>query len=349
MRVEPPLLSAHQTLRGSLVGGAVGDALGLPAEGIGPRRIRRLWKGNWRMRLVFKRGMFSDDTEHTYAVTQALAEHPGDAVAFQRALAARLRWWFVALPAGVGMATAKACIRLWFGVSPAKSGVFSAGNGPAMRSAIIGTFFRQDPASRREFVRASARLTHTDPKAEAAAQAVASAAACAANSDDRQRFVASLADFTGEPEWTRAAALLREHLALGSNTLEFARVLGLEQGVTGYGFHTVPVALYAWLRHPGDFAAALTSALDCGGDTDTVGAIVGGIAGAGLGAGAIPREWRENIRDWPLSAAKLDAAADALGSGKAAPGLFWPARMLRNAVFLAIVLLHGLRRLLPPY
>jgi hypothetical protein len=29
--------------------------------------------------------------------------------------------------------------------------------------------------------------------------------------------------------------------------------------------------------------------------------------------------------------------------------LFWPALIVRNALFLALVLLHALRRLLPPY
>jgi len=32
-----------------------------------------------------------------------------------------------------------------------------------------------------------------------------------------------------------------------------------------------------------------------------------------------------------------------------AVGLFWPGVLVRNVVFLAIVLVHGLRRLLPPY
>jgi len=70
---------------------------------------------------------------------------------------------------------------------------------------------------------------------------------------------------------------------------EFANDLGLERGVTGYAYHSVPVALYAWLRHSDDFRAALTAVLDCGGDTDTVGAIVGALMGAQLGRGAIHR------------------------------------------------------------
>ncbi len=338
-----------ESLRGTLIGTAVGDALGLPAEGIGPARIRRLWNGDLRMRLIFGRGMLSDDTEHTFAVAQALAEHPDNAALFQRALANRLRWWFLALPAGVGLATAKACIKLWLGFPPSQSGVFSAGNGPAMRSALIGVFFREDAAKRTEFVRAATRITHTDPKAEAAAQAVAAAAACAASGENRDEFLGSLPSFSSEPEWGLTVELLREHLAASASAADLANALGLGRGVTGYAFHTVPVALFAWLRHPGDFAAALTSALDCGGDTDTVGAIVGGLAGAGLGANAIPAPWKSSIHDFPLSLQKIDGAAKALVERRACPSLFWPARFVRNMVFLLIVLAHGFRRLFPPY
>lgn len=86
--------------------GAVGDALGLPAENLSPRRIRRLWKGNWRMRFVLNRGMISDGTEHTLMVAQALLAHGREVTAFQRALARKFRWWFAGLPGGIGLATA---------------------------------------------------------------------------------------------------------------------------------------------------------------------------------------------------------------------------------------------------
>ncbi|TVS08433.1 MAG: hypothetical protein EA424_28605 [Planctomycetaceae bacterium] len=42
------------------------------------------------------------------------------------------------LPAGVGMATARACLKLWLGFPPKRSGVDSAGNGPAMGKAVLG-------------------------------------------------------------------------------------------------------------------------------------------------------------------------------------------------------------------
>lgn len=65
----------HAPILGCLLGTAVGDALGLPSEGMSRMRIARRWKG-LRHRLVFGRGMFSDDTEHTlmYPITRRRAE-----------------------------------------------------------------------------------------------------------------------------------------------------------------------------------------------------------------------------------------------------------------------------------
>ena len=82
--------------------------------------------------------MVSDDTEHTCLVAQALCAAPTDADRFARHLARGLRWWLLGLPAGIGSATLRATLKLWLGFPPARSGVFSAGNGPAMRSAILG-------------------------------------------------------------------------------------------------------------------------------------------------------------------------------------------------------------------
>jgi ADP-ribosylglycohydrolase len=148
-------------------------------ENLSPERIQRWWPGPLRMRFLFGRGMISDDTEHTLMVAQALLAHPDDPVAFQRALAWKLRWWFATLPAGMGLATAKACLRLWIGFPASNCAVSSAGSGPAMRSAILGAFFADNPDKRREFALASARLTHRSWQAETASLAIAEAVALA--------------------------------------------------------------------------------------------------------------------------------------------------------------------------
>ena len=215
-------LSVSDRILGVLLGSAVGDALGLPAEGLSPRRIARLWKGDWRMRLVFGRGMVSDDTEHTIMVAQSLLASPKSAEDFQRNFARKLRWWF----------------------------------------------------------------------------------------------------------------------------------LGLSRGVTGYAFHTVPIAIYTFLRHGNHFHEALVASLSCGGDTDTVAAIVGALVGANVGGEGIPSEWLDAISDWPNSVSFLRRLAGELARPRGAgcpASHFWPGAIPRNLFFLAVVIVHGFRRLLPPY
>jgi len=348
-------------LAGILLGTAVGDALGLPAEGLRPDRSRRLWPGPRRHRFLFGRGMLSDDTEHAFFVGQALLENPHDPKAFQRALAWRLRWWFLGLPAGIGKATLRACVKLCLGFPPSRSGVHSAGNGAAMRVALIGGYFHDDDEALDRFARTSTQLTHTDPRAATGALAVARLAAWAIGRDASQppeavdliRMLASLAP--DDAEWRDVTERLEAAFVAEMSVSAFADSLGLQKGVTGYVYHTVPVAVYAWLRHYGDFRATLEAVLDCGGDTDTVGAIAGALAGATSGGSNIPSDWIDRIWDWPRSVALLRKLVDRLAIQKAEGGplgsvsYFWPGVVPRNLLFLLVVLLHGFRRLLPPY
>ena len=298
----------------------------------------------------------SDDTEHTLFVAQALLAHPDDPLAFQRCLAWKLRWWLLGAPAGIGLATLKSILKLWVGVPPNRSGVWSAGNGPAMRSAIIGVYFSDDAGKRRAFVSASTRLTHTDPKAEIAALAVAEAAACAINENNTtEDCLAQLRDFSSDSEWRMICEKLQEARRAGKTVEQFADLLGLEKGVSGYSYHSVPVALYAWLCHDNDFREGLESALNCGGDTDTVGAIVGALLGAKNGRQNIPVDLIDGIREWPRSVAVLERVASRLAEQKNS-GMplgpihyCWPGLIFRNVLFLIVVLLHGFRRLVPPY
>lgn len=340
-----------------LLGTAVGDALGLPAEGVSRQRIHRLWRGVWRHRFLAGRGMISDDTEHTLMVTQALLAHPDDAAAFHRALGWKLRWWSASLPAGVGLATAKACLRLWIGFPPDRCAVASAGSGPAMRCAIIGAFFAHAPERRRAFVLASTRLTHRSWQAETAALAVAEVVALAVTAGTMPaaaNVFSILRGLIAEREWQDRLGQMESSLARGDSVGAFAESLGLGKGVSGYALHVVPVALYAWLRHGGEYRTAMVAALDCGGDTDTVGAILGALCGAAHGAEAIPAEWIDGIVDWPRSVGFMRGVAERLArqSQSVTPlgevRYFWPGLVLRNVVFLVVVLLHGFRRLLPP-
>jgi ADP-ribosylglycohydrolase len=343
-------------LAGALIGTAVGDSLGLPMEGIPAKRQNRLFPAPVRQRLIGGWGMISDDTEHTIMLAQALLESPQDPAMFQRSLARKLRWWLASLPAGVGFATARAILKLWLGAPPHRSGVYSAGNGPAMRRAVLGVYFAKDSHRRVEFVRASARITHSDPRAEVAALAIAETAAwMATRREDADAFLGTLQRLSEDQEWQTLMAQTRSSLATQESVSRFATKIGAAGGVSGYAYQTVPVAIYAALCHADDFELAMTQTLACGGDTDTVGAITGALVGARVGMDQIPQAWRAKIAEWPRSLSLLQRIANRLAEQhreKPSPGAvsyFWPAIPLRNLAFLIIVLTHGFRRLFPPY
>lgn len=351
-------------ISGSLLGTAVGDALGLPYENLRPGRLIRLLGPPDRYRLFFGRGFVSDDTEHSCIVAQSLIASGGDPDRFEREVAARLRWWLVRLPAGTGMATARAILKSWCGVPPSRSGVFSAGNGPAMRAPLIGAAI-DEPARIVALVERSSRITHTDPKATWAAIAVALAARHAREASvvDGAAYRASVDERLGADaaadELRRLLADVAASIAEGESTADFARRTYGERGISGYAYHTVPAAVHAWLAHPDDYAASVSAIISCGGDTDSTAAIVGGIVGARVGRAGIPTHLVDRLAEWPctvdwmttLAAATARSVTERVDGARPPRPPRTPAfrQVIRNVAFLLVVLFHGFRRLFPPY
>ena len=168
----------EKSLGGVLLGTAIGDAIGLPRENMSARRAERMFgRPPLKHRFLFGWGMTSDDTEHACMVGQSLRKSGGDPSRFAWAMGWQLRWWLLGLPSGTGLATLKSCIRLWLGWPAGRSGVYSAGNGPAMRSALLGVHAGENVDLLCKLVAASTRLTHSDPRAYEGVLVVALAAA----------------------------------------------------------------------------------------------------------------------------------------------------------------------------
>lgn len=349
-------------IKGILMGTAVGDSVGLPAEGIARRRNQKIFKGKWHQRLFFGYGMISDDTEHSIFVAQCLLACGDDEQIFLTRLAWCLKWWLVSLPAGVGLATLKSIIRLWLGVSPLKSGVYSAGNGVAMRSSIIGAYFADNMVKLDDFVTLSTRITHSDPRALIGARSIAHITAWIIREDLQQRpdideleiMLRLIED--KEVEWLNLVDQIIYSLKQGLSVIEFAELIGQKKGISGYIYHTVPMAIYAWYQHFDNFQDALESVFNCGGDTDTTGAITGALCGATLGKSAIPQPWQEKIFEFPRNIQLLEKIGDKLTENinnnyqkSIVVNYHWWWILPRNLLFLIIVLIHGFRRLLPPY
>jgi ADP-ribosylglycohydrolase len=338
-------------IEGLLIGQAVGDAIGLPREGLSPRRARRMFGSIPRHALFLGRGCLSDDTEHAFMTAQAILAARGDVKRFERSLAWRLRGWIAALPCGVGWATLRACLRLWIGLR----GVRSAGNGPLMRATVIGGTVAEREL-RIELVRVSTQLTHTDPLALEAAQAVASAmAATMAGVTDRWMLIEIASTALADSRWRPVLHRLERALRLDVAPHEWLADEGLARGVSGFVLHTLPAVLFAWLRSPTDYEGTLTTVLELGGDTDTVGAIAGALCGASAGASSIPTALRGGITDWPITTRHLVAVARRLARAANGehiapePMLARFAMPLRNLLVSMIVVAHIIRRLLPPY
>lgn len=354
-------MSQKESIKGCLLGCAVGDALGLAVEGLSKKRQKKLFPAISRYNFFFNKGMFSDDTEHLCITAQALTFSAGNQNLFTRCLKQKLILWLLGLPAGIGFATLRATIKLLIGFSAHKSGVFSAGNGPAMRSPIIGVCFGHDTEKLKSLVKISTRITHTDPKAENGALAAAYSAYLSSinykNPVNPRNFynnIKSLVD-NNDTEFLNLIKQVIESVEKGDTIEQFTSDIGLNKGVSGYIYHTIPVVLYCWLNNQNNFKQALLDIIHCGGDTDTTAAILGAIMGAGNGKEAIPEEWLTNIIEWPRSIKWIEGLADDLfevcnsSNGKKLPLLPFYGIMLRNFFFTCIVLFHGFRRMFPPY
>ncbi|MCW5634388.1 MAG: ADP-ribosylglycohydrolase family protein [Rubrivivax sp.] len=153
-------------------------------------------------------------------------------------------------------------------------------------------------------------------------------------------------------------ALLRAAVEEGLSVPGLAARLGCGNGVTGYALHTVPVALYAWMRHAGDLRAAVTAVVNCGGDTDSTAAITGGIVGAGLGPEGVPPNWLANLLEWPRGPAWMGRLAPQVAAAvhRRAPAppsaaarlreLAWlPWMFARNLAMLVVVVVVAFVRL----
>jgi ADP-ribosyl-[dinitrogen reductase] hydrolase len=349
-------------IKGLLLGTAVGDSVGLPAEGISRRRNKLLFRGKWHQGLIFDYGMISDDTEHTIFIAQCLIACGDSEEIFIKRLAWCLKLWLLSLPAGVGLATLKSIVKLWLRFSPLKSGVYSAGNGAAMRSSIIGAYFANNLPKLDVFVTLSTKITHSDPRALIGAKAIAYITAWIIREDlkecpdiDELEAILRLIE-DKETEWLNLTDQLIYSLKQGLSVSEFAELIGQKKGISGYVYKTVPMAIYAWYYHFDNFQDALEAVFNCGGDTDTTGAITGALCGVTGGESAIPRQWIEKIFDFPRNPQLLIKIADKLTENinnhyqKNIPVNYdWWWILPRNLLFLIVVLIHGFRRLLPPF
>ncbi|HEY9059379.1 MAG TPA: ADP-ribosylglycohydrolase family protein [Pseudobacteroides sp.] len=345
---------------GSIMGAAVGDSLGLLYEGLSAQHQKKLYKNIHCQKFFMGKSLISDDTEHTLMVAHALYHSSGDEVMFLKHLAKSLRKWIISMPLGVGFASLRACVKLLFGFSPKKSGVFSAGNGPAMRSALIGIIYGNDNDKMKSLVGISTRITHTDPKAEIGALTIAYAAFIASTqktvepSSFHEGLKKLLIDYESN-EFLKLIEDVVKSIYNGESSKEYVKRIGLEKGISGYIYHTVPVVIHSWLSYKGDFRRSIIEMIECGGDTDTTAAILGSILGGSVTAAGIPEDLQKNFYLFPYPTKYFEDIAQVLGNrSKRISEIqikepFWGLSLCRNLIFIPVIVFYVIRRMLPPY
>ncbi|MFB6098199.1 MAG: ADP-ribosylglycohydrolase family protein [Salinibacter sp.] len=297
---------------GTLLGTAVGDALGMPVEGLSHQNVRTYYKGIKEYRDDDQRGdleagQWTDDTQMTFAVVRALAQASGPAE-WPRAVAEQYR----ALPREGrgrrrwGSTTTAAIERLTDGSPPEEAArADRPTDGAAMRAAPLGLWWAATGADREEAfgtVRSILAVTHRHPAALAAGwgQVVAVRYMLETTVDafDRSAFWDALIDATTTAEARlegddRVSARLR---ALTDQLDAFPLDLRDACGNVGVRADEAwPFACAMVARRPHLLENTLLSGINVGGDADTTGAMMGALLGGLHGWNAFPAEWREGL------------------------------------------------------
>lgn len=283
--------------QGAMLGTMVGDALGMPAEGMSRQALKEQFGRLDSFREgPLPAGEFTDDTEMTVGLCEALVEAGEfDLQAVAHSLAHNFTPWRGYSPHVYGIMA-----RIRQGMNWDSPGTSSWGSGAATRVAPIGVLYADDPMVT-EHAAAQARITHTHANGIAGAIAQAAAVARVTASGLFESTVATdeLLEYLLGPVSDHSVAMVDalerirdlrrpespEHLS-GA----ISRVFPCDGSAVG----TVPAAIAAFLLSD-SFEEAVTAAVNCGGDTDTLGAMTGALAGAFYGAKAIPERLTKNL------------------------------------------------------
>jgi ADP-ribosylglycohydrolase len=322
-----PAPSRRAAFAGAILGLAVGDALGFPAEfrsraqilaAFGPAGLTgpvALHDPAWPdvPAILGKRhpaGTYSDDTQMTLAVGEALvAAGEGSLDELMGAMAGRFVAWKDApdndrAPGGTCLT---GCERLARGVPWREAGVAdSKGCGSAMRVAPIGLRYGRDRARLLEVARASSLLTHGHDAAVEGAAAAALLVALALEKRPPDEMHAELVRECAPRSGALAARLAQVPELLDAEPARALSKAGL--GEAWVAEEAVASALWCFWRSPEDYAATVLAAVNSDGDSDSIACIAGSVSGAFNGVDAIPRGWREGVEN----AAGLEDLAERL-------------------------------------
>ncbi len=278
---------------GSILGLALGDALGAPFEF---RRAHEIPDPLPAFELPWNDlppGSTTDDTAMARNLTRSLVARsefdPDD-------LTARHLAWFRSSPPDVGSLTRRVLRRAAAG-TPATEAAravweergpeVSAGNGSVMYCAPLGVAYANRPTELEDLGPALSALTHYDRRCGTAVVAVTQAVAAVIRGEPSRAAVTMALDIVQDRD--------------GGEELEFlVEAAGVSRPVDGpdQGFCLFAAGLGLQALVRGDrFEPALRRIVSIGGDTDTNAAVAGALLGAAVGAAALPRAWLARLSE----------------------------------------------------
>jgi len=308
----PTLIDRFQ---GSALGTFVGDAMGREVEGW-PWELIRARHGVLK---EIGEGVYTDDSEMMIGIMESLKKDPG----FDPALTAQ-RFLANFHPfRGYGPRIYGIMDRLRQGASWDQVGTDSWGNGGAMRIAPIGFFFHDDRKQLQEVALMCTRITHRHPQGVAGALAQALAVGMATqkgvNGEAIDQVVFLEAIVQGVEGIDKGVAhelgRIAEMKQGGDLEATIERIAAaFPRDVSAKG--AVPAAIASFVIND-NLPDTVLTAVNCGGDTDTIGAMAGALAGAYYGFSSIPSIWLEPLENGEKGRDYVAALAEGLARIKA--------------------------------
>ncbi|MCK6562928.1 ADP-ribosylglycohydrolase family protein [candidate division KSB1 bacterium] len=286
---------------GALMGLAVGDALGSPAEGKTPAEIAQRW-GRLTDFLV-DQPAGTDDTEYALFSARLLLRHGLSLSSEQVAQA----WRDEIISAaneykGAGFSEILTIKNLQRGLQPPFSGqhLHSWSDGLAMRAAPYGIAAAGDPELAADLAESDGHVSHAG-EGILGGRAVAAAVAAAMTAADCDEALGAALHVIPADSW--CGRNLREGIAIGRQSADVWQAIApLHETLVLQFYHwpdlapeAVGLAFGMLAAARGDFETAVLGSVNLGRDADTIAAIAGAIAGALHGCDRIPARWSARI------------------------------------------------------
>jgi ADP-ribosyl-[dinitrogen reductase] hydrolase len=270
---------------GTLVGVAVGDAIGRPLEF--EQNIDKLDRvsGPTSGGSPFSpAGTVTDDTQQTIYVSESLQ----DRSCFDpEEIVARLIDWYHTNPRDIGFLTKDVLQKIdrgkeWELASyetyrQTPSGQ-EAGNGSLMRCAPIAIAFNSDYESRRSASRACSALTHFDPRCQWACVVL----------NEIISDLLTTGSVSLDEVIARIPSKAPKELFDALEAIPLSNPGSADR--SGYVISTLKISLHYALTAT-SIETGILDAVNGGGDTDTIGAISGAVLGARFGVNSFPGDW----------------------------------------------------------